>query len=109
MVLGPLEGAVMDNEAWQLRWGQDTVGVLTLEGVDMFWTDCRFEPSTAWPDLKPFIDASRAAWDGTDMDAAIAADEATYALGLELVPEGGGEIITSFLLRIDGDTARFRW
>lgn len=75
----------------------------------MFWTDCRFEPSTGWPALKPCIDASRAAWERKDQDAAIAADEAISALGLELVPEGEGEVIRDFLLRINGDTARFRY
>jgi hypothetical protein len=104
-----MEGAVMGEQVWQLRRGHQVVGVLRLEAVDMFWTDCRFEPSTGWPALKPFIDASRAAWERKDEDAAIAADEAIHALGLELVPEGGGEVIRDFLLRIDGDTARFRY
>ncbi|UXY24933.1 hypothetical protein N8I84_41565 (plasmid) [Streptomyces cynarae] len=99
----------MEDQVWQLRRGHEVVGVLTLEAVDMFWTDCRFEPSDGWLGLKPFIDASRAAWERKDQDAAIEADEAIYALGLELVPESGGEIIRDFLLRINGDTARFRY
>ncbi|MFJ9716040.1 hypothetical protein ACIRPQ_08890 [Streptomyces sp. NPDC101213] len=99
----------MEDQVWQLRRGHEVVGILTLEAVDMFWTDCRFEPSNGWPALKPFIDASRGAWERKDEDAAIAADEAIYALGLELVPESGSEVIRDFLLRIDGDTARFRY
>ncbi|MFJ1731343.1 hypothetical protein [Streptomyces sp. NPDC088254] len=99
----------MADQVWRLRRGHEVVGVLTLEAVDMFWTDCRFEPSAGWSALKPFIDASRAAWERKDQEAAIEADEAIYALGLELVPERGGEIIRDFLLRISGDTARFRY
>ncbi|MFE7393103.1 hypothetical protein [Streptomyces sp. NPDC057582] len=99
----------MENQVWQLRRGHEVVGVLTLEAVDMFWTDCRFEPSTDWLAVKPFMDASQAAWERKDEDAAIEADEAIYALGLELVPESGGDVIRDFLLRINGDTARFRY
>lgn len=99
----------MEDQVWKLCRGHEVVGVLTLEAIDMFWTDCRFAPSAGWPALKPFIDVSRAAWERKDQDAAIEADEAIYALGLELVPDGGGEVIRDFLLRIDGDTARFRY
>lgn len=99
----------MENQVWELRRGGEVVGILALEAIDMFWTDCRFEPSTGWPALEPFIVASRAAWQRKDMAAAIAADEAIYALGLELVPEGGGEVIRDFLLRINGSSARFRY
>ncbi|MFI8004685.1 hypothetical protein [Streptomyces sp. NPDC086010] len=99
----------MEDQVWRLRRGHEVVGVLTLEAIDMFWTDCRFEPSTGWTALKPFIDASRTAWESKEEDAAVKADEAIYALGLELVPDGGGEVIRDFLLRIDGDSARFRY
>ena len=57
---------------------------------------------------KPSI-CSGPTWERKDQDAAIAADEAIYALGLELVPDGGGEVIRDFLLRINGHTARFRY
>jgi hypothetical protein len=105
------EGAVTvaENQVWQLRRGDEVVGFLTLEAIDMFWTDCRFEPSAGWPAVEPFIEASRAAWQRKDRDAALAADEAIHALGMSLVPEGGDEVITDFLLRIDGRTARFRY
>ncbi|MER5877620.1 MULTISPECIES: hypothetical protein [unclassified Streptomyces] len=106
-----MKGAVMEHQVWRLCRGHEVVGVLTLEAIDMFWTDCRFEPSNGWPALKPFVDASRAAWGSRDQDAGIKADEAIYALGLELVPDNGGAVIRDFLLRIDGDTAtaRFRY
>ena len=101
---------VAENQVWQLRRGDEVVGFLTLEAIDMFWTDCRFEPSAGWPAVEPFIEASRAAWQRKDRDAALAADETIQALGMSLVPEGGGggEVITDFLLRIDGRVARFR-
>ncbi|AVH57533.1 MULTISPECIES: hypothetical protein [Streptomyces] len=99
----------MQDRVWQLRRGDEVIGRMTLEAIDMFWHDCRFEASTGWPTLKPFVEASRAAWKQGDTEAALEADEAIYALGLELVPEDGGEPITEFLLRIDGNFARFRY
>ncbi|MGK5500681.1 hypothetical protein [Streptomyces sp. URMC 125] len=99
----------MSDRVWRLRRGEEEVGKLSLEGVDMFWHDCRFEASSGWPALRPLFEASHAAWERQDTDAAVEADEAIYALGLELVPEDGSEPITDFLLRIDGDSARFRY
>lgn len=98
----------MENEVWQLRRGDQLVGTLTLEAVDMFWSDCHFESSTGWPAVKPFIEASREAWERGDQAAAVVADEAIHALDLTLVPADGGESVRDFLLRIDGDSARFR-
>ncbi|MGP3980874.1 hypothetical protein [Streptomyces sp. KR80] len=99
----------MENRVWQLRRGEEIIGTLTLEAIDMFWFECRFEPSSGWPAFKPFIDASHAAWQRKDVAAARAADDEIYALGLEMVPDDGGEIIRNFMVRISGDHARFRW
>ncbi|MBL7495275.1 hypothetical protein I6A84_25920 [Frankia sp. CNm7] len=98
----------MDEKSWQLRQGDRLVGTLTLEEIDMFWSDCHFEPAPAWEDLRPLFAASRAAWGRGDEQAALAADEAIFAAGLILVPNGGGDPITEFLIRIDEETARFR-
>ncbi|MFE0453767.1 hypothetical protein ACFW2D_21205 [Streptomyces sp. NPDC058914] len=75
----------------------------------MSWHDCRFEPSDGWPAVAPLFVAAQAAWERHDEDAALAADEAICQLGLELAPEDGGVSVTEFLLRIDGDFARFRY
>ncbi|MFF3127380.1 hypothetical protein ACFVRD_34940 [Streptomyces sp. NPDC057908] len=98
----------MAEESWQLRQGDRLIGTLTLEEIDMFWSDCHFDPAAAWEDLRPLFAASRDAWDRGDEEAALAADEAIHVAGLTLVPNGGGEPITDFLIRIDGETARFR-
>ncbi|WP_225828573.1 hypothetical protein [Streptomyces naphthomycinicus] len=84
------------------------MGTLTLTGVDMFWTDCRFEPASAWETVRPLFEASRDAWRRGDENGALAADEAICAAELVLVPGDGGAPITDFLLRISGETARFR-
>ncbi|MFE7237478.1 hypothetical protein [Streptomyces sp. NPDC057580] len=99
----------MEDQRWQLRQGDELIGVLTLEAIDMFWTDCHFEPAPAWTRLKPLFDASRNAWQQGGAEAGLQADEALYTLGLRLVPDGEGETITDFLLRINGDSARFRY
>jgi hypothetical protein len=101
----------MENHTWQLRRGEEEIGKLTLEAVDMFWHDCRFEASAGWPTVRPLIQESRMAWERGDTEAALKVDEAIHALGLELVPNGEGEPITEFLLRIDiaGGSARFRY
>lgn len=95
---------------WRLRQGDRLIGTLTLEGVDMFWTDCHFEPAPAWDDLRPLFAVLRDAWVRGDGEAARAADEAIRAEGLILVPDDGGDPITDFLIRINGETgtARFR-
>ncbi|WP_241845124.1 hypothetical protein [Streptomyces silvensis] len=74
----------------------------------MFWTDCRFEPAPAWDELRPLFAASRDAWRQGDREAALAADEAIHAEGLTLVPTTDGALITDFLIRIEGNVARFR-
>ncbi|AJF70497.1 hypothetical protein [Streptomyces vietnamensis] len=98
----------MAEKSWQLRQDDRLVGTLTLEEIDMFWSDCRFEPAPAWDDLRPLFAASRDAWVRGDEEAALAADEAIHAEGLILVPDEGGDPITDFLIRINGETARFR-
>ncbi|MFB7288337.1 hypothetical protein [Actinacidiphila glaucinigra] len=97
------------KDAWQLRRGEEVIGRLVLETVDMFWYDCRFEASTGWPTLRPHMEALRAAAERRDMDAIHKVDEAISALSLELAPEDGGEPITDFLVRIKGDSARLRY
>ncbi|MFF0186970.1 hypothetical protein [Streptomyces sp. NPDC005244] len=96
-------------QSWWLTQGDRLVGTLRLKEIDMFWTDCSFEPGPGWTEIRPLVDASRDAWMRKDLEAARAADESLRLAGLVLVPEGGGEMITDFLLRINGDMARFRW
>ncbi|WP_327713770.1 hypothetical protein OG912_38440 (plasmid) [Streptomyces sp. NBC_00464] len=98
----------MTEQSWQLRQGERLVGTLTLESGDMFWSDCRFRPGPAWEELAPLFASSRDAWRRGDEDAALAADETIYAQDLALVPEGSGAPITEFLIRIEGEVARFR-
>ncbi|WP_233273390.1 hypothetical protein [Streptomyces broussonetiae] len=85
------------------------MGTLRLDEVDMFWTDCRFEPGPGWPAIRPLFDASRDAWLAHDLKAALAADERIRQEGLVLVPEGDGEPVRDFVIRIRGDRARFKW
>lgn len=98
----------MVEKNWQLRQEGRLVGTLTLEEIDVFWSDCHFEPAPAWDDLRPLFADSRDAWVRGDEEAALAADEAIHAKGLILVPDGGGDPITGFLIRINGETARSR-
>ncbi|GAA0611919.1 hypothetical protein [Streptomyces crystallinus] len=98
----------MTERSWQLRQGEQLVGTLALASGDMFWYDCRFEPGPAWEGLAPLFAASRDAWRRGDEDGALAADEAIYAQHLVLVPDSGEAPITEFLIRIEGEVARFR-
>ncbi|MGW0501062.1 hypothetical protein ACWD0Z_38260 [Streptomyces sp. NPDC003007] len=79
-----------------------------LEEVDMFWTDCRFEPGPGWTAVRHLFDEARDAWLGGDREAALAADESIRTAGLALISEGDGGSITDFLIRINGELARFR-
>jgi hypothetical protein len=75
----------------------------------MFWSDCHFRPGPAWEDLRPLIARSEEAWRRRDLEAARAADEAIMTAGLVLLPHDDGAPITGFLLRVDGESARFRY
>lgn len=68
----------MTAQSWQLKREDALTGTLTLEGVDMFWVDCRFEPASAWEAVRPLFDVSRDAWRRGDENGALAADEAIY-------------------------------
>ncbi|MEU4154652.1 hypothetical protein [Streptomyces sp. NPDC026659] len=94
--------------SWRLKRGDALIGTLTLEDVDMFWTDCRFQPGPDWETVRPLFEASEDAWERDDEDAALAAEEAIHEAGLVLVPGDGGAPVTDFLLRVSGETARFR-
>ncbi|MFE9975718.1 hypothetical protein ACFYRD_34630 [Streptomyces hirsutus] len=98
----------MTAQSWQLTRGDALIGTLTREGVDMFWTDCHFEPASAWETVRPLFEASRDSWRRDDEEAALAADQAIYEAELVLVPDDGGAPITEFLPRISEQTARFR-
>ena len=97
------------GQSWELKKGDRLVGILVFEGQDMFWSDCRFQAGPGWVSARPLFERSRDAWQGDDTDAAIAADEAIFAAGFVLQPCDGSPAITDFLVRVDGDTARFRW
>lgn len=99
----------MTDPSWQLVRADEVIGVLAQDDVDMYWTDCVFEPGPGWADLQPLFAVSRDAWQRGDSNAAVEADEAIQALGLVLVPIGGGPPLREFLIRIDGDKARFRY
>ncbi|QVI19102.1 hypothetical protein KHQ06_21830 [Nocardia tengchongensis] len=99
----------MTDPSWRLVRADEVIGVLTQGTVDMFWTDCVFEPGPGWPDLQPLFAASRDAWRRGDQVAASEADETIQALELALVPIDGGPQLTEILIRINGDTARFRY
>ncbi|MFF8994086.1 hypothetical protein ACF09H_30020 [Streptomyces sp. NPDC014983] len=96
-------------ESWRLAQGSQLVGMLRLEGIDMFWTDCRFEPGPGWPAVRPLFEASRDAWLAHDLKAALAADERIQQAGLVLIPDDNGEPLRNFIVRIQGDQARFKW
>ncbi|WP_078882822.1 hypothetical protein [Streptomyces albus] len=98
----------MAEPSWHLMQGDRLVGTLIEEEVDMFWTDCRFVPGPGWTDLRPLFEASRDAWRSGNREAAMEADETICAQGLVLAPVDSGTPLTQFLLRIDGDKARFR-
>ncbi|MFF4595276.1 hypothetical protein [Amycolatopsis sp. NPDC001319] len=99
----------MTEQSWQLRQGNRLIGTLFFEEQDMFWSECRFEPEAAWAELRPLFEASRVAWERGDIEAALEADEVIQAVGLVLIPSGGGVPLTDFQLRIDLNTARFRY
>jgi hypothetical protein len=101
--------ADVTGQSWELKQGDRLVGTLVFEAQEMFWSDCRFEAGPAWAEIRPLFERSQDAWRGGDTDAAIAADEAIYAAGLVLQPSDGSAAITDFLLRIEGDWARFRF
>lgn len=99
----------MTEQSWQLRQGTRVIGTLFFQEQDMFWSECRFEPEAAWAELRPLFEASRAAWKRDATEAALEADEVIQAVGLVLIPSGSGVPLTDFQLRIDQNTARFRY
>ncbi|WP_231500226.1 hypothetical protein [Saccharothrix sp. NRRL B-16314] len=108
MPAGDAQASDSPKVTWALELADRPVGTLIFEAQDMFWSDCRFQPGPAWEDVRPLIARSAEAWRRRDLEAARAADEAIMTAGLVLLPSDGGPPITEFLLRIDGDTARFR-
>ncbi|WP_329788687.1 hypothetical protein V1227_29860 [Lentzea sp. DG1S-22] len=96
-------------ESWELKLEDRLVGTLIFEAQDMFWSDCRFRPGPAWEDFRPLNDRSREAWRRGDREEARTADDAIMTSGLVLVPLKGGAPITPVMVRVDGDTARFRF
>jgi hypothetical protein len=97
------------TEDWELRLNDRLVGTLVVEGQDMYWSECRFQPGPAWEDFRPLNDRAGEAWRRGDREAARAADDAIMASGLVLVPCDGGSFITPTMVRINGDRARFRY
>lgn len=94
--------------SWQLRRGDTHVGTLILDEIDMFWTDCRFEPGPGWDEISPLFEALKSAWEHGGADERVRADEDIAAQQMVLAPDDGSQPLTGMLLRIYEDRARFR-
>ncbi|MGW2209279.1 hypothetical protein [Streptomyces sp. NPDC001781] len=99
----------MSAKSWRLMQGDHILGTVWPGEVDMFWTDCRFEPGPGWATIRPLFDASRDAWLAHDLQAALTADERIRQEALVLAPDDGGELATDFVIRIHEDRARLKW
>jgi hypothetical protein len=102
------EGAKLAAGLWQLKRGDELVGTLILDEVDMFWTDCRFESGPGWDEVSALFEALQVARQHGTEDEQAQSDHAIMARQMVLVPDDGGEPVTRMLLRISEGHARFR-
>ena len=95
---------------WRLMRGDELVGSLSVSEIDMPHYLCDFSPGPAWEPIRPLFEAW-AGMRGPDPDGSrtAAALKPIVDLRLVLVPVAGGEPITRFFLRIDGNKARLRY
>lgn len=101
------------GERWELRDGDELVGVITIEDQDFPWLSGRFEALPGFARWAPLFDASSALLDEiSDSD-----DAAEWARWEQLYDRISGaltlvapnEPVADFLLHIADGHASFRW
>lgn len=99
---------------WKLTRDGTLLGKLTYRELDQPWFLCDFEPTTAFQTVAPLFERELQA---LETGFAKQGDEDKWEeifaeisqLGLHLEPLDQGELITDFLLHIDGKEAWFRY
>jgi hypothetical protein len=99
----------LSDAALLLKRGETTLGTLRPYNTDFPRTNCKFEPTQGFDEIKPLFEEELRLLDAEDFTAFEEAYEKIQALGLSLVPADGRQIIEDFLLHILGDEAWFRY
>ena len=100
------------GEVLELRVLDVLLATLRVTDIDQSFFECEFAPEPAFSIFKPRFDRSAQRIDrGTDADM----DEfeklwnGMQAEGLTLIRVGTGEVVTDFILHIEGQVAHFRY
>lgn len=95
---------------WNLKRGEEILGLLTELDIDQPWIICQFQASTSFASYQPLFIEELKLLDSDEMELWQRAYQNIDELGLVLEPSsGGGETIRDFILHIDGNNARFRY
>jgi hypothetical protein len=94
---------------FQLKRGEELLGVLRPCGNDFPWVMCSFEPTESFAEVEPLFEEELRLLDAEEMEAWERAYGRVTSLGLRLIDEESGKQIGEFLLHIRGDEAWFRY
>ncbi len=94
---------------WYLKSGSDTLGTVTLSGIDQPWFRCEFSPATPWENFRLLFERQAAAVDSGTDDEVSAALKDIFDLNLELLPVTEGQRVKPTILQIRGSSAIFRY
>ncbi len=95
---------------WNLKRGEEVLGVLTEVDIDQPWVICRFQPSSSFASYQPLFTEELKLLDSDEMKLWQQAYQKIDELELVLEPlNEGGEVIKDFILHINGDNAQFRY
>jgi hypothetical protein len=107
-----LEGNPL-NKSWQLRRGSEVVGVLKLEYVDQPWIHCVFEPTPTFADYAALFEKERTLLYADNFEAVgnefAKVWQEIWQQGFVIAPDDEQNVISKFLLHIDGAAAWFRY
>lgn len=98
----------MPDRRFELRSNDGVVGNLFEIGVDMPWILCSFEPTSSFSHFKPLFDELLTS---VDQDDAEKIDKVQNEIesNLRLVCPEDPDMISEFLLHIEGDKVWFRY
>ena len=94
---------------FQLKRGEELLGVLRSCGSDFPWVVCSFEPTKSFAEVEPLFEVELRLLDADEMEAWESAYGRITSLGLRLIDEEGGEEVGEFLLHIRGNEAWVRY
>jgi hypothetical protein len=97
------------GEVWTLRRGDDLLGRVTVDDVDMFWLSGDWVPTPAFAEVAPlFAEEDRLSEEDDDGHAFDACWRRIWRLGVRLHDPEGREV-PEFWCHVSGERAAFRW